>query len=190
MNNNYINQYTKDDSNMGTNNLDKVNVNYHALSSKLNDIKSAANIIKETVTDAYSSTTKVPSLEPQILSTMLENYKRTFQEIISAAQEVNNVMAAYSKLEVDLSKMADNLGMNVDLSKLVNKLDMEVKSQTINSNDDIIASRDNEIDIDKISKEEEVEAFKPIENQNSFNESGNNSANERHENTSNDESNN
>ena len=189
MNNNYINQYTKDDSNMGTNNLDKVNVNYHALSSKLNDIKSAANIIKETVTDAYSSTTKVPSLEPQILSTMLENYKRTFQEIISAAQEVNNVRAAYNKLEVDLSKMADKLGMNVDWSKLVNKLDMEVKSQTINSNDDIIASRDNTIVIDTISKEE-VEEFKSIESQNSFNESSNNSANERHENTSNDENNN
>ena len=66
---------------------------------------------------------------------------------------------------------------------------MEVKSQTINSNDDIIASRDNTIVIDTISKEE-VEEFKSIESQNSFNESGNNSANERHENTSNDESNN
>ena len=185
INNNYNNQYIDGNSNIGTNNLDKVNVNYHVLSSKLSDIKSATNIIKETVTDAYSSTTKVPFLEPQILSTMLENYKKTFQEIINAAIEVNNVMTAYSKLEMDLSKLADNLDMNVDLSQLVNKLDMEVKSQSITLNDDIIASGDNEIEIDTVLKELEekygigtLNNNHPIENENSFNDSENNSHNE------------
>ena len=164
----------------------KVMVNYNMMFSKMNDIANTAKIINVTANDAYSSTTKIPSLEPQIINNMFENYSKTIQKIITEAESTRNIIYTYRDLETDLSSMVNELGMEV-----------KSKPESITPYDDIITTHDNEIDINIVLKElEEKHGIKSANNNQStnyetaFNENEYNNNNEIQETTPNDENNN
>ena len=88
--------------------VDKQFINKH-----VNIIGTTIKKNQEIKNDSYASTTKVPSREPEIISSMMLATKKLYETIANGLTMIKNIEENYEKLDRDLKNVASELNMTI-----------------------------------------------------------------------------
>ena len=99
---------------------------------------------QEIKNDSYASTTKVPSREPEIISSMMLATKKLYETITNGLTMIKNIEENYEKLDRDLENVATELNMTI-ISKEHQPVSLIKKNATEDLNIEELATKGEEV---------------------------------------------
>ena len=119
--------------------VDKQFINKH-----VNIIGTTIKKNQEIKNDSYASTTKVPSREPEIISSMMVATKKLYDTIANGLTMIKNVEANYEKMDLDFKEAATKLNMTI-ISKEHPSVLLNKKNATNNLNIEELALKSEKV---------------------------------------------